>query len=107
MIARRVRAGSVYVFDPVPLDQSDPRLAHVEPGLYVRVVHLPGCPPANTLGHAHIEAAVSGESLGLVVTNSLRPLTARQRRRLREQGTVGPRKRASRQNHQPPAGGQS
>jgi hypothetical protein len=78
----------VYVYDPVLYDQCDPHLTHIEPGLFVRVLHLPGCPPANTLAHCHVEAAVTGEFLGLVLTNSLRPLTAGQRRRLRAQGTI-------------------
>jgi hypothetical protein len=93
MPSRRVRAGSVYVYDPVPCDRCDERLRHIEPGLFVRVVSLPGCPPANTMGHAHIEAAVTGEFLGLVLTTSLRLLTYQQRRRLRKQGTIASRHR--------------
>jgi hypothetical protein len=85
---RRVRAGQVYVYVPVLYDQCDPRLSHIESRLFVRVVNLRGCPPANTMGHCHIKGAVTNDFLGLVCTKSLRPLTPAQRRRLIRQGTI-------------------
>jgi hypothetical protein len=70
----RVRAKAVYVYRPVLLDQINPphgvQAGLLEPGDSVRVVNLPGCPKANTMGHCHIES-LTGEFLGLVVCNSL------------------------------------
>lgn len=67
----KVRAGSLYTYMPVPLD-----LCHVcstaKAGETVRVVNKPGCPRANTMGHAHIESEDGHRFLGLVHTNSLR-----------------------------------
>jgi hypothetical protein len=88
MSFRRVRAGEVYAYDPVLLDRYDRHTAHIEVGLFVRVVNLPGCPKANTMAHCHIEGAVTGEFLGLVHCNSLVPLTDEQRKTLRKQGTI-------------------
>lgn len=93
-MTHRVRAGCVYVYAPVLYDQCDSKLKHVETGLLVRVVNLPGCPPANVAGHCHIKGAVSSEFLGLVFTNSLKRLTEGQRRRLVRQGTIQPRARS-------------
>jgi hypothetical protein len=39
-------------------------------GDVVRVVNLPGCPKANTMGHAHFDVN-GGEFGGLCCTNSL------------------------------------
>lgn len=71
-MARKVRAGAIYTFRPVPMDIWDSRIYKgiVRDGDKVRVVNLPGCPPANTMGHAHIET-LAGEFAGLVLTNSL------------------------------------
>lgn len=66
---RRVRAGATYRYDPVGVDLWDPK-SSATPGQEVRVVNLYGAPPANTMGHAHIES-LSGKFLGLVLTNSL------------------------------------
>jgi hypothetical protein len=44
------------------------------PGLIVRVVDLPGYPPASTIGHAYIEDPQTGAYLGLVHCNSLRSI---------------------------------
>lgn len=45
-----------------------------------RVINLHGCPPANTMGHAHVQfgEAGSGERPILVSTNSLYTLAERQ-----------------------------
>jgi hypothetical protein len=76
MARRRVRAGSTYVYDPVPFDEINPpygvEFGFLRPGDRVCVVNYPGCPPANTLGHAYIET-LGGEFAGLVCTNSLKP----------------------------------
>jgi hypothetical protein len=69
---RKVRAGSVYRFEPVMMDITQPA-SSAERGQLVRVVNMHGCPKANTMGHCHIEDAETGEFLGLVVTNSLQP----------------------------------
>ena len=66
----RVRAGSLYYYHPNLLDLVDGRTG-LKSGDVVRVVNLPGCPKANTMGHAHVEDAVTGVIVGLVHVNSL------------------------------------
>ncbi len=68
-MANKVRANSVYTYKPVGLDVYDSKCTATE-GQKVRVVKLHGCPPPNTMGHAHVES-MGGEFLGLVLTNSL------------------------------------
>lgn len=67
----RVRAGSVYVFNPVLGDLADPR-TDLSKGELVRVVNLPGAPKCNTMGMAHVQR-LDGSFAGLVFTNSLQP----------------------------------
>lgn len=67
----KVRAGSRYVYDPVPLDVIDARTP-LKKGDVVKVVKLHGCPPPNTMGHCHVEK--DGQFVGLVMCNSLKPL---------------------------------
>jgi len=52
----KVKVGKLYVYMPVPLDAADPPKMRpgLEEGQLVRVVNLPGCPPANTMGHCYI-----------------------------------------------------
>jgi hypothetical protein len=69
---RKVRAGSLYTYRPVGMDAWSP-CSSATPGQLVRVKNLPGCPKANTMGHAHIVDAETGNFLGLVITNSLKP----------------------------------
>jgi hypothetical protein len=64
----RVRANSEYIYYPNLLDKIDGR-TNLLPGDIVKVVNLLGCPPANTMGHAHIQ--LNGIFAGLVHTNSL------------------------------------
>ena len=68
----RVHNGSWYRYEPVGIDTWDSK-ALVEPGSIVQVKSLPGCPPANTMGHAHI-VDQQGRFAGLVLTNSLQPV---------------------------------
>ena len=63
----RVRAGGLYRYNPLAIDRFD--RPYVNDGDTVRVIILPGCPKANTMGHAHIE--LFGTFGGLVCTNSL------------------------------------
>jgi len=66
----KVRANSNYIYYPNMMDRFRP--AHhiaLVPGDIVTVVNLPGCPKANTMGHAHVQ--LNGEFAGLVSTNSL------------------------------------
>jgi len=71
----RVRTNSTYIFRPVLIDQTNPphgvEVGILHAGDKVQVVRLPGCPPPNTMGHAHISIAETGEFAGLVATNSL------------------------------------
>lgn len=64
----KVRAGQKYIFYPNHLDRFDARTQLV-PGSIVTVVRMPGCPPPNTMQHAHVE--FDGKFAGLVHTNSL------------------------------------
>lgn len=64
----RVTAGKAYKYIPVGLDRWDTRTALKEDDV-VKVVNLPGCPKANTMGHCHVEK--DGVFAGLVLTNSL------------------------------------
>lgn len=70
-----MRAGSRYKYDPCLMDKCNPPYgaSHgaLNAGDTVKVVNLHGCPPANTMGHCHIEHPDTGEFLGLVSTASL------------------------------------
>lgn len=73
----RVRAGSKYVYYPAYWDVLDPPIGGIQPGEVCRVVNLPGCPRANTMGHCHVETQSEDGSwkfAGLVCTASLTPL---------------------------------
>jgi hypothetical protein len=69
-MAQRVRVGSTYEYRPVLIDRIDPPY-NLKAGDVVRVVNLPGCPKANTMGHCHVVHVESGEFAGLVSCNSL------------------------------------
>jgi hypothetical protein len=70
----KVRVGSTYVYDPVGWDMFDPPYdCHL--GDLLKVVKLPGCPPAGTMGHCHVAHADTGDFAGLVHVNSLKPTT--------------------------------
>lgn len=68
----RVRANTTYRYNPTLLDVVDGRTT-LKTGDLVRVVNLPGCPRANTMGHCHVADPVSGQFIGLVCCNSLEP----------------------------------
>lgn len=76
-MARKVRVGRKYRYEPVMLDKLHPPIAvglgKLKPGDIVRVVNLPGCPKANTMGHCHFEVPGQGFG-GLCHTNSLQPI---------------------------------
>ena len=61
----KVRANRLYVYRPALFDVADPCLGAREgllkPGHTVRVVNLPGCPPCNTMAHAHVENPETGD----------------------------------------------
>jgi hypothetical protein len=65
----KVRAGQTCFFVANLLDRCDGRTDLTE-GEEVRVVNLPGCPKANTMGHCHVER-LDGAWGGLVHCNSL------------------------------------
>jgi hypothetical protein len=66
----RVRAGSVYMFRPAGWDRTAPSHLGLTDGQRLRVVNLRGCPPANTMKHAH-EQDLAGQIMGMVCTASL------------------------------------
>jgi hypothetical protein len=68
---KRVRAGSVYTFQPVMMDIVWSRHHSATAGERVRVINLPGAPKANTMGQCHIENAETGDFLGMVSVHSL------------------------------------
>ena len=70
----KVRVNNFYLFRPSIWDSFDPPIG-VQRGILksgdsVRVVNMPGCPRANTMGHCHIQTR-GGEFAGLVSTDSL------------------------------------
>lgn len=67
----KVRVGALYTYSPAMYDAIDPPF-NVKAGDVVRVVNLPGCPKANTMGHCHV-AQLDGTFGGLVQTASLKP----------------------------------
>jgi hypothetical protein len=69
MSFKRVRVGTKYVFDPVPMDIYDNK-TDCKKGDIVTVINLPGAPRANTMGHCYV-ADENGKFLGMVCTNSL------------------------------------
>jgi hypothetical protein len=79
----KVRAGSKYVFNAVGMDTFDPpygvRQNILKNGQTVKVVNLPGCPKANSMGMCHIEDPETREFLGLVLCNSLEHVSTRTR----------------------------
>ena len=66
----KVRANAIYIYDPCILDVIDGR-TNLKKGDVVRVKHLRGCPPCNTMGHAHVVHPETGAFIGLVCTASL------------------------------------
>jgi hypothetical protein len=68
---RKVRVGKSYTYDPVPMDIFDAKTP-LKKGDIVKVVKLPGCPAPNVMGHCHVEK--DGQFMGLVLTNSLKPV---------------------------------
>lgn len=68
----KVRANTTYIFYPNALDRCDARTSLMA-GDIVKVVNLPGCPKANTMGHAHV--TLEGRFVGMVSTGSLYPLS--------------------------------
>lgn len=73
----KVQANRTYIYYPNLLDRIDGRTSLI-PGSIVRVVNLPGCPTANTMGHAHVADPESGRFIGLVHTNSLHSMADKQ-----------------------------
>ena len=65
----KVRANSWYIYRPAGFDVWD-ALTALKAGDRVQVKNLHGCPPCNTMGHAHV-VDVSGKFAGLVSTASL------------------------------------
>ena len=71
----KVIAGKEYIYYPNLMDRVDGR-TNLIPGDIVTIVNLPGCPRANTMGHAHV--SLDSKFVGLVSTNSLHKLSDRQ-----------------------------
>ncbi|PWT76224.1 MAG: hypothetical protein C5B59_07070 [Bacteroidetes bacterium] len=77
----RVRVNTLYRYEPVPMDRFHPPY-NIEVNDIVRVVNLPSCPKANTMGHCHVEH-LGGDFAGLVCCNSLVPLTPEEKKVVR------------------------
>ena len=72
-MVNRVRVNATYIYSPNLLDKIDGR-KNLKDGEQVRVVNLPGCPKAGTMGHCHVER-MDGSWGGLVHCNSLHTKT--------------------------------
>lgn len=72
---KRVTAGRIYRYVPVGWDIIDPPY-NVEAGDKVRVMNLPTCPKAGTMGHCHVQH-LDGAFAGLVSMRSLIKSSAR------------------------------
>jgi hypothetical protein len=70
MPSNRVRVNALYYFHPNLLDLTDGRNG-LKSGDVLRVINLPGCPKAGTMGHCHVADPVTGIFIGLVHVNSL------------------------------------
>lgn len=73
---KRVKVGKLYTYRPVGWDLYDSKNApDIVVGEIVKVVNLPGCPKANTMGHCHIQARTENtwKFVGLVMCASLQP----------------------------------
>jgi len=70
MLNKKVRVNSIYAYDPILMDVSNPPVGNPEKGDIVKVVNKHGCPPANTMGMCYIER-LNGEFMGMCCTNSL------------------------------------
>lgn len=65
----KVRANNWYTFRPVAMDIWDAKTT-LATGERVQVRKVHGCPPPNTMGHAHVYDT-AGKFRGLVCTASL------------------------------------
>lgn len=70
MPTNKVVTNRVYIYHANMLDRVDGRTS-LKDGDKVRVVRMHGCPPPNTMGHAHVADPMTGEFIGLVHCNSL------------------------------------
>ena len=90
----RVRVNSLYRYEPVPFDRFTRPPYNAEPGDIVRVVNLLGCPKANVMGMCHVQH-LGGEFAGMVMCASLQPLTATERKQVRQALTPTKHRRPS------------
>jgi hypothetical protein len=67
---KRVRPGSRYFYFPNMLDRIDGR-TELKAGDEVKVINMPGCPKAGTMGHTFVGDPDTGQFIGLVHVNSL------------------------------------
>ena len=72
-MAKKVRVNKTYRYNPVPFDISNPAIPKLlQKGDIVKVVNLPGCPRANTMGMCYVQK--DDKFAGMVCTNSLEDL---------------------------------
>ncbi len=68
----RVRVNSIYRFNPNGWDRLRACGDLVKSGDLVRVINLPGCPPANTMGQCYVRlVGDSSKAFQMVSTGSL------------------------------------
>lgn len=84
----KVKANNIYIFEPTGWDLVRPAHRGLTTGEAVRVVNLHGCPKANTMGHCHVDHRTEDgwKFAGLVLCNSLRPLTRDEKKIFRYTG---------------------
>jgi hypothetical protein len=69
-----VRVGSNYRYTAGHfMDRIDPRLnEYLKEGDLVKVINVPGCPPANTMGHCYVRlVGDSSKAFVMISTSSL------------------------------------
>ena len=69
----KVRVNAVYQYDPCMMDMLDGRTG-LKKGDTVKVINLPGCPKANTMGQCYVGTVPEGKFIGMVCTGSLIPI---------------------------------
>lgn len=75
----RVRIGKIYRYEPSWWDLYFPSLGNtLRVGQVVKVINLPGAPPANTTGQCYVADPETGKFLCMVSVASLTPVKAAQ-----------------------------
>lgn len=69
----KVRVGKIYEYSKSGFDWLDSKTPVIVKGTKIKVVNLPGCPPANTMGQCYVQD-LSGNFIGMIDTSSCREI---------------------------------